>query len=193
MNNYCDKSAHDILVYLGNKIRNKTMNKFNKTLAYVNELLYEPNNLTIKNIQEETQNSDYGAGIFQLNSKSVRFRVAKITPTKIGQFVSFWEKDEANKNQAFSYDNATDLLVINTFNENGDLGQFVFPKEILLQQNILRTSNTKGKMAIRVYPSWDTPTSKQAIATQEWQLPYFCYMSDINSLPIHELLKLYAN
>lgn len=169
------------------------MNKFNKTLAYVNELLYKPNNLTIKNIQEETQNSDYGAGVFQLNSKSVRFRVAKITPTKIGQFVSFWEKDEANKNQAFSYDNATDLLVINTFNDNGDFGQFVFPKEILLQQNILRTSNTKGKMAIRVYPGWDTPTSKQAIATQEWQLPYFFYMSDVNSLPIHELLKLYAN
>ncbi|MGY3189804.1 MepB family protein [Lysinibacillus sp. TE18511] len=169
------------------------MNKFNKTLAYVNELLYKPNNLTIKNIREETQNSDYGAGIFQLNSKSVRFRVAKITPTKIGQFVSFWEKDEANKNQAFSYDNATDLLVINTFNDNGDFGQFVFPKEILLQQNILRTSNTKGKMAIRVYPGWDTPTSKQAIATQEWQLPYFFYMSDVNSLPIHELLKLYVN
>lgn len=123
------------------------MNKFNKTLAYVNELLYEPNNLTIKNIQEETQNSDYGAGIFQLNSKSIRFRVAKITPTKIGQFVSFWEKDEANKNQAFTYDNSTDLLVINTFNDNGDFGQFVFPKEILLQQNILRTSSTKGKMA----------------------------------------------
>lgn len=169
------------------------MNKFNKTLAYVNELLYEPNNLTIKNIQEETQNSDYGAGIFQLNSKSIRFRVAKITPTKIGQFVSFWEKDEANKNQAFTYDNAADLLVINTFNDNGDFGQFVFPKEILLQQNILRTSSTKGKMAIRVYPRWDTPTSKQAIATQKWQLPYFFHISDVNSLPIHELLKLYTN
>ena len=92
------------------------MNKFYKTLTYVNEILYKPNHLIIKNIQEENQNSDYGAGVFQLNSKSVRFRVAKITPNKIGQFVAFWEKDEANKNQAFSYDNATDLLVINTFN-----------------------------------------------------------------------------
>ncbi|MFB7158167.1 MepB family protein [Lysinibacillus sp. NPDC056232] len=169
------------------------MNKFNKTLTYVNELLYEPNDLTIKNICEETQNSDYGAGIFQLNSKLVRFRVAKITPTKIGQFVSFWEKDEANKNQAFSFDNATDLLVINTFNDNGDFGQFVFPKEVLLKQNILKTANTKGKMAIRVYPSWETPTSKQAIATQKWQLPYFIKIDDANSLPIPELLKLYSN
>lgn len=126
------------------------MNEFNKTLIFVNELLYEPNHLTIKNIREETQNSDYRAGVFQLNSKSVRFRVAKITPNKVGQFVSFWEKNEANKNQAFSYDNATDLLVINTFNNTGDFGQFVFPKEVLLKQNILKTANTKGKMAIRV-------------------------------------------
>jgi len=168
------------------------LNKFNKTLTYVNKLLYEPNNLTIKNIREETQNSDYGAGLFQLNSKSIRFRVAKITPTKIGQFVSIWEKDEVNKNQAFLYENATDLLVINTFHQNGDLGQFVFPKEVLLKQNILKTANTKGKMAIRVYPSWDTPTSKQAIAAQKWQLPYFINVNDTNSLPILALLKLYS-
>lgn len=131
--------------YSSYKIGSKTMNEFNKALTYVNELLYAPHHLTIKNIQEETQNADYGAGMFQLDSKSVRFRVAKITPTKVGQFVSFWEKDAANKNQAFSYENATDLLVINTFHTNGDFGQFVFPKEVLLQQNILKTANTKGK------------------------------------------------
>ncbi|MFA1737891.1 MepB family protein [Lysinibacillus fusiformis] len=168
------------------------MNKFNETLTYVNELLYEPNHLIIKNIREETQNSEYGAGIFQLNSKSVRFRVAKITPTKVGQFVSFWEKDEANKNQAFSYENATDLLVINTFNNSGDFGQFVFPKEVLLKQKILKNADSKGKMAIRVYPSWDTPTSKQAIATKKWQSTYFVKIDATTSLSIHELLKLYS-
>jgi len=170
------------------------MNKFYKALTYVNEFFYEPNHLTIKAIREETQNSDYGAGIFQLNSKSVRFRVAKITPTKIGQFVAFWEKDLDNKNQAFSFENATDLLVINIFtNNNHYFGQFVFPKEVLVKQNILKTATAKGKMAIRVYPSWDTPTSKQAIATQKWQLPYFVVVNNKNSLQIQELLKLYSN
>lgn len=170
------------------------MNTFYKALTYVNEIFYEPNHLTIKAIREETQNPDYGAGIFQLNSKSVRFRVAKITPTKIGQFVAFWEKDLDNKNQAFSYENATDLLVINTFtNNNHYFGQFVFPKEVLVKQNILKTATAKGKMAIRVYPSWDTPTSKQAIATQKWQLPYFVVVNNKNSLQIQELLKLYSN
>ncbi len=169
------------------------MNKFYRALTYVNEIFYEPNHLTIKAIREEAQNSDYGAGIFQLNSKTVRFRVAKITPTKIGQFVAFWEKDRDNKNQAFSYENATDLLVINTFTSNNHFGQFVFPKEVLVKQNILKTAIAKGKMAIRVYPSWDTPTSKQAIETQKWQLAYFVDVNNTNSLPIKELLKLYSN
>lgn len=65
------------------------MNEFYKALTYVNENFYKPNHLVIKAIEEEAQNSDYGAGLFQLSSKSVRFRVAKTTPNKIGQFVSF--------------------------------------------------------------------------------------------------------
>jgi hypothetical protein len=168
------------------------VNEFYKALTYVNEILYKPNHLLIKAIREETQNSAYGAGMFQLNSTSVRFRVAKKTPTKIGQFVAFWEKDENNKNQAFSFEKAPDFLVINTFTSNDNFGQFVFPKEVLVKQNILKTATTKGKMAIRVYPSWENPTSKQAIKTQEWQLKYFVEVSNKNN-SIQELLKLYTN
>lgn len=167
------------------------MNEFYKALTYVNENFYKPNHLVIKAIEEEAQNSDYGAGLFQLSSKSVRFRVAKTTPNKIGQFVSFWEKDTSHKNQAFSYEKATDLLVINTFAKDR-FGQFVFPKEVLVQQKILKTAITKGKMAIRVYPIWDTPTSKQAIETQKWQLEYFIETDNTNNLPQQELLKLYS-
>ncbi|WP_117170117.1 MepB family protein [Paraliobacillus sediminis] len=169
------------------------MNDFFKALTYVNENFYEPNNFFIEAIEEETQNSDYGAGIYQLNSKSVRFRVAKKTPTKIGQFVAFWEKDRNYKNQAFSYEKATDLLVINTFTGEGNFGQFIFPKEVLVKRNILKTATTKGKMAIRVYPRWEKPTSKQAIETQKWQLEYFVEVDNSNILPLQELLKLYSN
>ena len=169
------------------------MNEFYNALTYINKMFYEPNHLSLKAVREEAQNSDYGAGTFQLNSKSIRFRVAKITPTKIGQFVAFWEKDEENKNQAFSYEKATDLLVINTFTSKNSFGQFVFPKEVLVEQNILKTATAKGKMAIRVYPSWETPTSKQAIETQKWQLEYFVGTHNTKELPIKELLKLYSN
>ncbi len=66
-------------------------------------------------------------------------------------------------------------MVINTFtSEKIIYGQFVFPKEVLVKQNILKTATTtKDKMAIRVYPRWEKPTSKQAIETQKWQLEYF--------------------
>jgi len=167
------------------------MNDFYHALTYVHQRLYIPNQLLIEDIQEETQNADYGAGIFQLNAKSIRFRVAKITPRKIGQFVAFWEKDENHKNQPFSDATATDLLVINTFTTDNRWGQFVFPKEVLLQQHILQTATIKGKMAIRVYPHWEKPTSKQAIYTQQWQLNYFVEINDQDPITISKLLKLY--
>ncbi|ATP41080.1 mep operon protein MepB [Solibacillus sp. R5-41] len=170
------------------------MNQFSQAFTYINEVFYEPNHLTVTDVREETQNSEYGAGVFQLNCTSVRFRVAKITPTKIGQFVAFWEKDGTNKNQAFSAENAPDLLVINTFShDQQSFGQFVFPKEVLVKHKILKSATTKGKMAIRVYPSWDTPTSKQATATQKWQLPYFVVVDPQNSFNVQELISLYTN
>lgn len=149
------------------------MNDFHSTLSYINDLVYQPNGLKIHGVQEEIQNAKYGAGVFQLSSKTVRFRVAKVTPTKIGQFVAFWEKDEYGKNKSFSYEEAPDLLVVTTFRNENDFGQFVFPKHILLKQHVLHSDSVKGKMGMRVYPSWDHPTSKEAIKTQQWQLPYF--------------------
>ncbi|WP_375709842.1 MepB family protein [Priestia megaterium] len=73
-----------------------------------------------------------------------------------------------------------------------DLDNSFFPKEVLLKQKILKTATTKGKMAIRVYPIWDKPTSKQAIETQKWQLEYFVETNDANNLPRQKLLKLYT-
>src|SRR5699024_7234082 len=135
------------------------MDDFYTVINYVNKMIYEPNDLTVESIQEEKQNSKYGAGTFQLSSKTVRFRVANITPTKVGQFVAFWEKDENNKNQPYLYEEAPDLLVITTFKNEDEFGQFIFPKGVLLKQNILKSTSTKGKMAIRVYPNWDSPSS----------------------------------
>lgn len=168
------------------------MNDFHTALNYLNKMIYAPNNLIIKSVQEERQNSKYAAGTFRLSSRTVRFRVANITPTKAGQFVAFWEKDQNNKNQPFSYAEAPDLLVITTFKEDSQFGQFIFPKETLLKQNILSSSSTKGKMAMRVYSSWDKPTSKQAMETQKWQLPYFVDMSNPNKLTLDKIIELYS-
>ena len=45
---------------------------------------------------------------------------------------------------------------------------------------------------MRVYPSWDRPTSKLAIQTQNWQLDYFVEISNTCSLHTPKTLALYA-
>ncbi|MEN1936026.1 MepB family protein [Paenibacillus sp. 102] len=167
------------------------MNNFNNTLEKLDKMIYIPNNLLITNLKEEKQNSEYAGGIFQLNNKTIRFRVSKITPNKVGQFVSFWEKNENMKNQAFSYESSPDLLVITCIDDN-KLGQFIFPKETLVKEKILKTQSEKGKMAMRVYPIWDKPVSNQAKKSQKWQLHYFIDLSDIENLSIDNLLNLYS-
>lgn len=167
------------------------MANFNNIVEKLDRMIYKPNNLFITNQKEEKQNSEYAGGIFQLNNRSIRFRVSKITPNKIGQFVSFWEKDASMRNQAFSYDSAPNLLVITCIADN-KLGQFIFPKEILLKEKILKTQNQKGKMAMRVYPIWDKPVSNQAKKSQRWQLQYFVDLSDSKNAAIHKLLNLYS-
>ena len=171
------------------------MSKFFTVLKQIDEMLYKPNQLTVASIKEEKQNSEYAAGKFELRNeltiKTVRFRVAKQTPNKVGQFVTFWEKGPKDINQPFQYDESPDLLVVTTFKDEHTLGQFVFPKEVLLKNNILQSQATKGKMAMRVYPSWDQPTSNAAIKTQKWQLDYFFMAIDTCMLPTAKIKILY--
>lgn len=171
------------------------MHNFSTALEHINEVIYKPNQLIINSTVEEKQNSGYAAGRFELSCKSairtVRFRVAKQTPSKIGQFVTFWEKDSESINKPFQYNQSPDLLVITAFKNDTTLGQFVFPKDTLLKNNILKSHTTKGKMGIRVYPSWDKPISKTAIKTQNWQLDYFFTVNDTRVLPTAKILDLY--
>ncbi|AIQ52519.1 MepB family protein [Paenibacillus sp. FSL R7-0331] len=168
------------------------MTIFHSTLAYVDDTFYTQAGLIVESVREEPLNAEYGAGIFQLNGISVRFRVAKTTPSKAGQFVVFWEKDSESKNRAFSYAEAPQLLVINAFHpDTAELGQFVFPKDVLKQNGVLATETAKGKMAMRVYPDWDTVYSKQAAHTQKWQKPYFSRVEPLNQDLLEVLKRLY--
>lgn len=73
------------------------MEDFWAVLADINEQLYIPCGLTPHAMCEEVQNVTYGAGRFYIGETTVRFRVAKVTPTKLGQFVVILEKDTLNK------------------------------------------------------------------------------------------------
>ena len=64
------------------------------------KLVFVPNKLLCTNLIQETESQEYGACEFLLNGKSIRFRVAKITPTKIGQFVYLLEANRIWTNHA---------------------------------------------------------------------------------------------
>ncbi|MEQ4486441.1 MepB family protein [Cohnella silvisoli] len=74
--------------------------------------------------------------------------------------------------QPYDVSDPVDFFVIST-RKGSNFGQFIFPKAVLCDQDIVSNKGKGGKRAMRVYPSWDNPTSRQAQKTQRWQLEYF--------------------
>ena len=136
------------------------------------DLVYNPCGFECSQPLIEAQNAEYGAYVYQVNTLVVRFRVAKITPTKAGQFVTLWERSKAGPIQPYDLSDSIDLFVISA-REGDNFGQFVFPKAVLCDHDIVSKNGQGGKRAIRVYPPWDKPMSRQAQKTQDWQLNYF--------------------
>lgn len=142
-------------------------------LTIAKELVYDCCDFEVSQPQPETESTDYDAHNFYLNEKYICYRTAKITPTKTGQFVTLWKRNQTGIIEPFDFLDAIDFVIVSV-RKNDLFGQFVFPKDILLQKGIFSTKPKEGKRATRVYPPWDETTSKQAQKTQEWQLDYFC-------------------
>ena len=159
-------------------------------LLAVKELIYEKFNYECSIPIKEAESAEYGAYTFEIDTLSVTFRVAKITPTKIGQFVTLWKRIGTGPIQPFGHTDSIDLFIISTRKDNL-FGQFVFPKSVLCEQGIVSTNSKDGKRAIRVYPPWDEALSKQAQKTQKWQLDYFLEISREKQIDIQLLKKLY--
>lgn len=161
-------------------------------LLSTKNLVYMPCKYECSQIIPEPQNAEYGAYVFHLNERSIRFRVAKITPTKVGQFVTLWEKIGNQPIQPYDISDPIDFFVIST-RQDKHFGQFVFPKTILGEQGVLSKKGEGGKRAMRVYPPWDNPTSRQAQKTQKWQLEYFLEISSDKPIDIVRAQMLYSS
>jgi hypothetical protein len=139
---------------------------------------------------KEAESVEYNACYFTLNDLQVRFRTAKITPTKTGQFVTLWKRQTTNIIAPFDDKDLIDMVIISARKEK-QFGHFVFPKSVLFEQGILTIKNKEGKRGFRVYPPWDTTTNKQAIKTQRWQLNYFMDLSNDKTIDVESAKKLY--
>ncbi|MFI0910737.1 MepB family protein [Streptomyces abikoensis] len=134
--------------------------------------VYDPCGFVCSPPVPEPESAEYAACAFTLDDRSVRFRVGKTTPTKVGQFVTVWQRSEAGPIRPFDAADGVDLFVISSRDDEG-FGQFVFPREVLCERGIVSRAGSGGKRGFRVYPPWVTTTSRQARATQAWQVDHF--------------------
>jgi hypothetical protein len=161
-------------------------------LQTASNLVYHPLGYQINNLQIESESLEYAACTFELNELKIKHRLSKITPTKTGQFVTIWKRDEAGITTPFNDQDEFDLLIISA-NSADRSGQFIFPKAILVQHKIITKNGIEGKRGIRVYPPWDTVTNKQAEKTQQWQLPYFLRIEVNENIDLARAKKLIGN
>lgn len=141
-------------------------------LRRVKELFYARGELRFENLKVHEESKEYGAADFLLEGKHLQHRVSKTTPTKTGQFVTVWKRTTKGVTAPFDVsDNLEGFLI--TAARGDRLGQFVFPKSVLLEKGILSVNAKGGKRGMRVYAPWDVVNNKQAQTTQAWQTKYF--------------------
>lgn len=163
-----------------------------KDLIETKKLVYDSCKFIISEPLLEPESAEYGAFVFKLNGSNVRFRVAKITPTKIGQFVTLWKRSASGPIQPFDASDPIDFFVISV-RSGENFGQFVFPKSILCEKNVFSVNSKGGKRAIRAYPPWDKTTNKQAKKTQGWQTKYFLEIPKNRPIDHARANLLYSN
>lgn len=157
------------------------------TLQFLETLLSKFGLGDAQDVIEETYNLAYEGMTFKLLDQQFRSRLAKKTPKKAGYFVVFWTKDAHGKNIPLS-DDADKTIVWIVDQEH--IGHFVFPKALLREQGILKTSDHKGKMAFRVYPPWVLQLNAQAQKTQQWQKDYFLDLSQ--NITYEDFMRYYT-
>lgn len=150
--------------------------------------IYENCGLNISDFYLEAESKEYDACRFELNGQKIISRNAKITPKKVGQFVTFWKRNGNGLIGPLEENDPIDFYAVNVRTET-QFGQFVFPKAVLIKKGIISTDNKEGKRAFRVYPNWDTAKNKQAERTQKWQLNYFYEIND--STDLNKVAELY--
>ncbi|MEV0414160.1 MepB family protein [Streptomyces sp. NPDC050448] len=137
--------------------------------------LYDPCGFTCSQPVPEAEGAAYAAHGFTVDGRFVRFRAAKTTPTKVGQFVTVWKRSPGGPIQPFDAADPVDLFVISSRDDDG-FGQFVFPMDVLRRNGVVSVDGSGGKRGFRVYPPWVTTANRQADRAQAWQVEHFLHL-----------------
>ena len=160
-------------------------------LKMVKEWIYDTCGFALTNLKLNSESVEYSACSFELNGKTVEYRASKITPTKTGQFVTIWKRNIDGVTAPFDISDGIDFIII-TSKCNNHLGQFVFPKSVLVDKGIISQNGKGGKRGMRVYPPWNITTNKQAEKTQSWQINYFVTIKNDDTTDLDVMRKWFG-
>ena len=167
------------------------LNSIHNDLKIVKELVYDKCGFDLTDLKQNLESKEYGACSFVLNGKTIQQRISKITPTKTGQFVTIWKRNENGITEPFDNSDDFDFVIITARNDN-NFGQFIFPKSVLADNGIITQNGKEGKRGIRVYPPWDIVANKQAEKSQSWQTKYFLTIKNDKLADLNLIKKLFT-
>ncbi|WP_239164842.1 MepB family protein [Actinoplanes palleronii] len=153
--------------------------------------MYDQIGVACSDLTPEPESAEYCAHSFLLNNRAVRFRTAKTTPTKVGQFVTLWARSTTGPIRPLDTTDAVDLVVISS-RDAEHFGHFVFPTATLVARGIMSRDGAGGKRGFRVYPPWSTPANRQATSIQSWQLAHYLPVDDGRNLDVTRARALYG-
>jgi hypothetical protein len=87
-------------------------NSMHSDLEIVKELIYDKCGFDLTNLKQYSESIEYGACSFVLNGKTIEYRLSKITPTKIGQFVTIWKRNKDGIIEPFDILDDIDFIII---------------------------------------------------------------------------------
>jgi len=123
---------------------------------------------------------EYSGCSFKLDDLKIKYRQAKVTPKKVGLFVTLWKRNTENKTEPFNVNDPFDFYIIAAKQEDHS-GFFIFSKDVLSEKEILSNSKKEGKRGFRVYPDWTEIANNQATKTKAWQTNYFINFIENNN------------
>lgn len=159
-------------------------------LELIDKLVFQTYGPGLSNPEIELESQEYSACNFKLDKLKVKFRAAKITPAKAGQFVTIWKRNEKGITQPFDISDNFDFYMI-AVKLHSQFGLFIFPKSALYYNKIISGKSSKGKRGFRLYPGWCQTTNKQAQKTQQWQTKYFIEITNGKLTDINKAKQLF--
>lgn len=115
-----------------------------KELQQLNDLFLKGLNLQLSEITPDLECEEYSGFNFKINQTKFKFRKSKLTPKKIGQFVTFWKRNLDGKTVPFDVYDDFDFYII-SIEESDNSGFFMFPKIILEKENLISSGEKTGK------------------------------------------------